>query len=275
MEDLARLVADSLARHGYDAPVDHRRLEWSRWFRCDSTSFLLVPSSAGIYALGEELGATLPMRDPSDLRGSSDFNSSSASKGRGFSRAEQCPINGGALPPEVGASTAPSAPAPSKRMLAVFEIADTDDLGAALSRLFAPGHPLRDRLASGRCFARYSRVADRDQRTAASSALRQWLASSIEVATGFHPVDGAAGVLARPAQALTPPQIRLASTHPDRDSKHSSREATAQESPARECGEQLQIPVTRPQPEPSPQAPIATTSKVALRRSPPPLPAGF
>jgi hypothetical protein len=174
MEDLVRLVADSLARHGYDAPVDHRRLEWSRWFRCDSSSSLLVPSSPGIYALGEDLGAP---------------SSSLSSTG-------------------------------SKRMLAVFEIAETDDLGAALSRFFAPAHPLRDRLNSGRCFARYSRVADRDQRTAAASALRQWLASSTEVATGF-------------GTSFTS------------------------------------------QPEPSPQAPIATTSKVALRRSPPPLPAGF
>jgi hypothetical protein len=140
MEDLARLVADSLARHGYDAPVDHRRLEWSRWFHCDSSlSLLLVPGSPGIYALGEELGAP-------------------------------------------GSSTTPIG---SKRMLAVFEIAETDDLGAALSRLFAPSHPLRNRLVSGRCFARYAPIADRDQRTAASSALRQWLASSVEVATGF------------------------------------------------------------------------------------------
>jgi hypothetical protein len=195
MEDLARLVADSLARHGYDAPVDHRRLEWSRWFRCESSlSFLLVPSSPGIYALGEEIGTP-------------------------------------------GSSASPIS---SKRMLAVFEISETDDLGAALSRLFAPGHPLRDRLASGRCFVRYSRVSDRDQRTAASNALRQWLASSMEVATGLLPVDGSAGVLARSAPA-----------------------------PISEAF------VTRPQPEPSPQAPIATTSKVALRRSPPPLPAGF
>ena len=56
MEALTRLVADSLARHGFDPPVDPRRLQWSRWFRCDSThSLLVVPSKPGIFALAEEI----------------------------------------------------------------------------------------------------------------------------------------------------------------------------------------------------------------------------
>ena len=63
MEALTRLVADSLARHGFDRPVDPRRLQWSRWFRCDSThSLLVVPSKPGIFSLAEEimdLGSTV------------------------------------------------------------------------------------------------------------------------------------------------------------------------------------------------------------------------
>ena len=56
MEALTRLVADSLARHGFDRPVDPRRLQWSRWFRCDSPhSLLVVPSKPGIFALAEEI----------------------------------------------------------------------------------------------------------------------------------------------------------------------------------------------------------------------------
>src|ERR1700684_1093730 len=56
MEALTRLVADSLARHGLDRPVDPRRLQWSRWFRCDSPhSLLVVPSKPGIFALAEEV----------------------------------------------------------------------------------------------------------------------------------------------------------------------------------------------------------------------------
>src|SRR2546421_11751460 len=56
MEAITRLVADSLARHGFDLPVDPRRLKWSRWSRCDSPrSLLVVPSKPGIFALAEEI----------------------------------------------------------------------------------------------------------------------------------------------------------------------------------------------------------------------------
>jgi hypothetical protein len=56
MEALTRLVTDSLARHGFDRPIDPRRLQWSRWFRCDSPhSLLVVPSKPGIFAIAEEI----------------------------------------------------------------------------------------------------------------------------------------------------------------------------------------------------------------------------
>jgi hypothetical protein len=56
MEGLARLVSESMARHGMDCPLDYRRLHWSRWFRCDtSLDLLLVPSRAGLLAIAEEL----------------------------------------------------------------------------------------------------------------------------------------------------------------------------------------------------------------------------
>ena len=56
MQDLARLVSESLARHGLNRPVDYRRLRWSRWFRCESHhSLLLVPSKPGVFAIAEEL----------------------------------------------------------------------------------------------------------------------------------------------------------------------------------------------------------------------------
>jgi len=56
MEILTRLVSESLARHGFDRPVDYRRLQWSRWFRCESPhSLLLVPSKPGVFALAEEV----------------------------------------------------------------------------------------------------------------------------------------------------------------------------------------------------------------------------
>lgn len=54
MEGLTRLVSESMARHGLEVVVDHRRLQWSGWFRCES-GFVAVPGKPGLFALGEEL----------------------------------------------------------------------------------------------------------------------------------------------------------------------------------------------------------------------------
>jgi hypothetical protein len=132
MEGLARLVSDSLARHGVETALDYRRLRWSRWFHCESSvSFVLAPSKAGIFALAEEIIA-----------------------GR-----EIAVTNG-------------------KRTLALIRISEAEDLGMALGRMFLPGSPERDRLLSGRCFARYAAIEDEVQRHSAYSALQQWMASS-------------------------------------------------------------------------------------------------
>jgi hypothetical protein len=139
MEGLARLVSESLARHGFETPLDHRRLQWSKWFRCESSfSLLLVPGKPGLFALGEEVVA------PGEL-----------------------PSAGG------------------KRMLALFQVAEADDLAVALGRMFVPGHPERERLAGGRCFARYTVIEDAAQRKMAHSAFQQWLATSSEAASGI------------------------------------------------------------------------------------------
>jgi hypothetical protein len=61
------------------------------------------------------------------------------------------------------------------RVLALFEISETDDLGAAFVRLFAPHSGYRERLRSGRCFVRFTPVADAAQRQSAARALREWL----------------------------------------------------------------------------------------------------
>jgi hypothetical protein len=72
-----------------------------------------------------------------------------------------------------------------KRMLALFQISETDDLGMALGRLFLPGNPQRERLATGRCFARYAVIEDAIQLHDAHSALQRWLSSSSETASGI------------------------------------------------------------------------------------------
>jgi hypothetical protein len=135
MEGLAQLVNDSLARNGVHPSLDHRRLEWSRWFRFDSSvSALLVPAKPGVFALGEEV-----------------------------------------VPPgENGAE--------GKRMLALFQISESDDLGMTLGRMFLPGNLLRERLENGNCFARYTVIEDAAQRQSALAALQNWMQSS-EVAS--------------------------------------------------------------------------------------------
>ena len=75
--------------------------------------------------------------------------------------------------------------AAGKRMLALFQISETDDLGMALGRLFLPGNPLRERMATGRCFARYAVMEDATQRHAAYAALQRWLSSSLETTSGI------------------------------------------------------------------------------------------
>jgi hypothetical protein len=72
-----------------------------------------------------------------------------------------------------------------KRMLDLFQISETDDLGMALGRLFLPGGAEQERLASGRCFARYAVIEDATQRHAAYAALQRWLSSSSETASGI------------------------------------------------------------------------------------------
>jgi hypothetical protein len=132
MEGLARLVNQSLAHHGYQPKLDHRRLQWSKWLRCESSfSVVLAPCQPGIVALGEEIVAA----------------------------------------GEVG----------GKRMLALFHISETTDISIALGGMFLPGSLMRDRLESGRCFARYAVIENPDERTQAVAALQQWMAASAEL----------------------------------------------------------------------------------------------
>ena len=124
MVNISQIVDESLARHGVEPTIDHLRLQWSRWFRCDSSfSVLLAPAKPGIFALAEEI--------------------------------------------------APAAE--SKRMLALFEIKETDDIGMALGRLFLPGNPLREKLETGKCFARYAVIEEAAERSAAYKIFERWL----------------------------------------------------------------------------------------------------
>lgn len=71
----------------------------------------------------------------------------------------------------------------SRRMLAVFEVAEADDLSRAMSRLFAAGSPWREKLAQARCYVRYAIAPSIADRRAAATALKNWLSAQREVAS--------------------------------------------------------------------------------------------
>lgn len=71
----------------------------------------------------------------------------------------------------------------SRRMLAVFEVDEADDLARAISRLFAAGSPWREKLAQARCYVRYAMAPSIADRRTAATALKNWLVSQQEVAS--------------------------------------------------------------------------------------------
>jgi hypothetical protein len=172
MEALTRLVSDSLARHGLDRPVDPRRLQWSRWFRCDSPhSLLVVPSKPGIFALAEEI-----IHLSSVPHEASKYEVSEYWEGHDFSRANMPATTGAALAAE------------GRRMLAVLQFSEDDNMAFVLDRMFTYANPMRSRLHSGKCFVRFVVVEDRDQRRSICSALNQWMRTSAGKANGL-PTD--------------------------------------------------------------------------------------
>jgi hypothetical protein len=210
MEALTRIVADSLARHGLDRPVDPRRLQWSRWTRCDSPhSLLVVPSKPGIFALAEEImdlgnlhGGTDAFVRPAEqseasVRSATTAGVSQDREGHDFSRAIKPAINkpasaagaplGGAALQRCDSQSPPKAAsaAEPRRMLAVLQFSEDDDMAFTLDRMFTRINPMRDRLASGRCFLRFVVIEDATQRRNICAALNQWMLTSAEKASGL------------------------------------------------------------------------------------------
>ncbi|HKF01034.1 MAG TPA: hypothetical protein VKB49_01925 [Candidatus Sulfotelmatobacter sp.] len=180
METLTRLVSESLARHGFDRPLDYRRLQWSRWFRCESHhSLLVVPSKPGVFALAEEImsvGTTTACVGTDPLV-------------RPASEASAVMPEARSLKPEAHVKTEAESRKPkadsTRRMLAVTQFFEDDDMAYVLDRMLSRNHPMHARLESGRYFIRYVEIHDPAQRRSICSALNQWIASSSEKATGI------------------------------------------------------------------------------------------
>jgi hypothetical protein len=189
MEGLAHLVAESLVRHGFEPAFDHRRLQWSNWFRCqDGFNLVLAPCKPGLFALGEEVIA----------------------------------------PGEIAVGE-------GKRMLALFQISEADDIGMALGRLFLSGSPARERFASGRCFARHVVIEDANQRRTALTALQRWMASSAEAVSGVPQATSDDNQLPRdpdvPRDADIPRVAHVPPDAPVRRAERSSARSTSAHGP--------------------------------------------
>ncbi|MFZ0735039.1 MAG: hypothetical protein WAM79_22170 [Candidatus Sulfotelmatobacter sp.] len=211
MEGLTSLVSESLARHGFDRPLDYRRLKWSRWFRCESHhSLLFVPSKPGVFAMAEEIvsleidrvgtAASAVERTLSEAKGSiaeAERNSSSAEHQGGPAPSARSSYQGaGSAVPSVDANgfaalAAADAenrkPEARSRMLAVSQFFEADDMAFVLDRMLSRQHPMRSRLESGRYFIRFVVIEENSQRRSIASALNQWIANSAEKATGIGP----------------------------------------------------------------------------------------
>lgn len=171
METLSRLVSESLARHGFDRPLDYRRLQWSRWFRCESHhSLLFVPSKPGVFALAEE------------IIGMGSASGHAEAHVEAVPSTESKPKAGNRVP-EAGGQK-PEAVA-SRRMLAVTQFFEDDDMAFVLDRMLSSKNPMRTRLESGRYFVRFVEIHDASQRRSICNALNQWIVSSAEKATGI------------------------------------------------------------------------------------------
>jgi len=193
MEALTRLVADSLARHGLDRPVDPRRLQWSRWSRCDSPhSLLVVPSKPGIFALAEEI---MDLGPGHTHLGIAALHPSHTHL---WTAAPGCPAEQGSAevvwdrvsdpvrPSKARLDLAASTTAPGqRRMLAVLQFSEDDDMAFVLDRMLQPHNPMRAKLLSGRYFVRFVVIEDEFHRRSVSNALNQWMANAGEKATGI------------------------------------------------------------------------------------------
>jgi hypothetical protein len=178
MEGLTRLVSESMARHGFDRPMDYRRLHWSRWFRCESHhSLLFVPSKPGVFALAEEImdlgdahvGAEAFVRPPTPHEPESVWDR----------------VSDPVRPSEARQALADSTTNPTPRMLAVTQFFEDDDMAFVLDRMLSRQNPMQARLISGRYFVRFVVIEDQAQRRTICNALNQWMVTATEKVTGI------------------------------------------------------------------------------------------
>jgi hypothetical protein len=224
MEGIARIVSESLARHGFDRPIDYRRLHWSRWFRCESHhSLLVVPSKPGVFALAEEI-----MNFDSAQAHGAAFESLIATAS-GTRLPEVAVAEGGR--PNADAERREAGAGPARRMLAVSQFFEADDMAFVLDRMLSRRHPMAAKLLSGRYFVRFVMIEDEAQRRSICNALSQWIAGEGEKLSGIGAHFAASlemteNSVARPANAhatRTSSATVCASSTPEQTGRNGSK----------------------------------------------------
>jgi hypothetical protein len=235
MEALTRLVTESLARHGFDRPLDYRRLHWSQWFRCESHhSLLAVPSKPGVFAIAEEITefgtshvGTAALDCPAGQSSAAHSypanevvnrqNAGATVEERRFSAASSAPKDASSAPVGIAGGT-PTIPLP-RRLLAVTQFFESDDMAFSLDRMLVQANPMRARLNSGRYFIRYVTIGDESQRRSIATALNQWIANTKENSgIGSHFASSLELSEARVDACDSPAQTERSSAAPHLDS---------------------------------------------------------
>jgi hypothetical protein len=250
MEGLTRLVSESLARHGFDRPLDYRRLHWSRWFRCNSHhSLLVVPSKPGVFAVAEEImdlsrmtdhvatpakpalsavEGAVPRSDASgrawdDAAGTTNLeersvDSTTTVEERRFSAAsasyQSAALAAAGIPDADGRK--PDAASP-RRMLAVTQFFEDDDMAFVLDRMLSRQNPMAARLASGRYFVRFVVIDEQTQRRSICNALNQWMVSAAEKASGIGSHFATSLELTPATEYIPQPDDRQQSLFPNKE----------------------------------------------------------
>jgi hypothetical protein len=133
-------------------------------------AFVRPAEQSSASASGNSALATSTDREGHDFSSEPDLSERSASKG--------------AVSPAT-TRAASAAAVPTRRMLAVLQFSEDDDMAFTLDRMFTRANPMRDRFATGRCFLCFVVIEDQSQRRSICAALNQWMLSSAEKTSGI------------------------------------------------------------------------------------------
>jgi hypothetical protein len=152
METLTRLVTESLARHGFDRPLDYRHRKGSHWFRCQShRSLLAVAGQPGVFARARQV---------------MDLESSKAQVEPAGSLATSAVE--GAVAPRLSAAKGSGSRA--RRMTAVGQFFEHREVAFVLDRMWSRANPMR---------------TDHDRRTTPAPRLNSAIATTIHCSSSF------------------------------------------------------------------------------------------